>query len=85
MVAESGFPVESLFAGSIIVDSPMSCIVSDVPAPTLLLSPSSLENERHSAPVSSSFSDITKPQVPQNSSPLFSSVIIVDLPQLGQR
>src|SRR5579864_667729 len=73
--ADSGFPVTSLFAWPIIVASPMSCIASDVGEPVLLLSSdSSFENERHSGPVSSTRSEITKPHPEQNLSPVTLSV-----------
>ncbi len=75
--ADSGLPVASLSAAPITVERPMSCIVRDVPAPTLLLSDSSFENDLHSGPDSSSFSAATKPQFLQNISPVASSVCIV--------
>ncbi len=66
MLAESGFPVESLLAAPITVERPMSCIANEVPAPTLFLLDDSFENDLHSAPVSSILSLITKPQKAQN-------------------
>src|SRR3970040_1387904 len=79
----SGFPVESLFAAPITVDNPMSCIVNDVPAPTLVLFASSFAKERHSAPVSEILSETTKPHLPQNNSPVVSSVTIFLSPHEG--
>jgi len=83
LLPESGFPVESLFALPIMVERPMSCIVNEVPAPTLARLDSSLENVLHSAPVSSNFSLITNPQYVQNNSPEVSSVTIFLFPHEG--
>jgi hypothetical protein len=84
--AESGLPDASLSTGPIIVASPMSCMARDVGMPALLLSScSSLENARHSGPSSSILSLTTKPQLPQNISPLELSVTMEPLPQRGQR
>src|SRR5437660_6481572 len=84
--AESGFPDASLSAGPIIVASPMSCIASDVGVPVLLRSScSSLENDLHSGPDSSTRSVRTNPQPPQNISPVVLSVTIGPFPQRGQR
>src|SRR3989304_557113 len=66
---ESGLPVASLFTGPIMVESPISCLLKDVPAPALDLSSPSIKL-RCSGPKSSIFSDITKPQLPQKISPL---------------
>src|ERR671933_495583 len=83
--AESGLPDASLSTGPIIVASPMSCMASDVGMPVLLLSScSSFEKARHSGPSSSILSLTTKPQLPQNISPLELSVTIDPLPQRGQ-
>src|SRR5438093_3136601 len=84
--AESGLPEASLSTGPIMVASPISCIASDVGMPARLLSScSSFENARHSGPSSSILSLTTKPQFPQNISPLELSVTIEPLPQRGQR
>ena len=83
--AARGLPVESLLLESITVDRPMSCMARDVPAPVLDLFPCSLENERHSAPMSSTFSLMTLPQMPQQSSPVESSVTSPVRPQTGHR
>src|SRR5215218_4400290 len=86
MEAESGLPDASLSTGPMMVASPMSCIASDVGIPALLLSScSSFEKARHSGPSSSILSLTTKPQLPQNISPLELSVTIDPLPQRGQR
>ena len=48
-----GRPVESLFAGFMTVDRPMSCMLRDVGAPVLARSVrSSWAKARHSGPVS---------------------------------
>src|ERR671927_774845 len=84
--AERGLPDASLSTGPIMVASPMSCMASDVGIPVLLLSScSSFENARHSGPSSSILSLTTKPQLPQNISPLELSVTIEPLPQRGHR
>src|SRR5713226_3424195 len=84
--ADRGFPEASLSAGPIIVASPMSCIASDVGVPVLLRSScSSLEKDLHSGPDSSTLSVSTKPQPPQNISPVVLSVTIGPFPQRGQR
>ena len=83
--AVSGLPDASLFTGLITVARPMSCIVSDVGAPALALSPcSSCVKERHSGPDSCSFSDITNPHLEQNISPDSLSVTILPFTQRGQ-
>src|SRR5574340_304636 len=85
MDADSGFPYASLFTGPMTVASPISCSASEVGIPALLLlSYSSLENERHSADDSSNLSINTNPQFPQNLSPVMLSVIIWIFPQRGQ-
>src|ERR671926_1881132 len=82
--AERGLPDASLSTGPIIVARPMSCMASDVGIPARLLSScSSLEKARHSGPISSILSVITKPQFPQNISPLELSVTIGTFPQRG--
>src|SRR5919107_5093577 len=84
MDAESGLPEASLSTGPMIVANPISCIAKDVGTPALLLSScSSLENALHSGPVSSILSVTTKPQLPQNISPVELSVTIGPLPHLG--
>src|SRR3712207_2701696 len=84
--AERGLPDASLSTGPIMVASPISCIARDVGMPVLLLSScSSFEKARHSGPSSSILSLTTKPQFPQNISPLELSVTIEPLPQRGQR
>src|SRR5688572_22290189 len=86
MEAESGLPDASLSTGPIIVASLMSCMASDVGMPVLLLSSCSFfEKARHSGPSSSILSLTTKPQLPQNISPLELSVTMEPLPQRGQR
>jgi hypothetical protein len=86
MEAESGLPDASLSTGPMMVASPMSCIASDVGMPALLRSScSSFEKARHSGPSSSILSLTTKPQLPQNISPLELSVTIEPLPHRGQR
>src|SRR6476660_4460834 len=84
--ADSGFPEASLSTGPIIVANPISCIANDVGTPALLRSScSSFENALHSGPVSSILSVTTKPQLPQNISPVELSVTIGPFPQRGQR
>src|SRR3989337_3827743 len=62
----------------------MSCIASEVGTPVLLLSScSSFEKERHSGPDSSNLSVMTKPQLPQNVSPVLLSVTKRPFPHLG--
>jgi hypothetical protein len=79
---DSGLPVASLLAGLITVDSPLSCIVSDVGAPVLAVStPPCVENDRLSGPDSFTFSEITKPHFAQNCSPVTSSVSKEFFPQ----
>src|SRR3712207_707577 len=86
MDAERGFPEASLSTGPIIVARPISCIAKDVGTPALLRSScSSFENALHSGPVSSILSVTTKPQLPQNISPVELSVTIGPLPHRGQR
>src|ERR687890_175042 len=86
MEAERGLPDASLSTGPIMVASPISCMARDVGMPVLLLSScSSFEKARHSGPSSSILSLTTKPQLPQNISPLELSVTIEPLPQRGQR
>ena len=54
--AVSGLPEASLLTGLMIVAKPISCMVSDVGAPALVLSPcSSWVNDLHSGPDSCSF------------------------------
>src|SRR5206468_2869695 len=66
--------------------SPMSCIASDVGVPVLLRSScSSLENDLHSGPDSSTRSVRTNPQPPQNISPVVLSVTMGPFPQRGHR
>ena len=77
------FLLHPLFATPIIVDSPISCIVIDVPAPVLLLSTPSLANDLHSAPVAALPSDKTIPHDLQTTSPELSSVINAVLLQDG--
>ncbi len=68
-----------------IVARPMSCIVNDVGAPALALSPcSSCVKERHSGPASCNFSVITKPHLEQNISPDSLSVTNFPCAHLGQ-
>jgi hypothetical protein len=82
---DNGLPVASLLAGLITVDSPLSCIVSDVGAPVLAVStPPCVENDRFSGPDSSTFSVITKPHFPQNCSPVTLSVNRDFFPQREQ-
>src|SRR5215207_11117544 len=84
--ADSGLPDASLSTGPMIVANPMSCIAKEVGTPALLLSScSSFENALHSGPVSSILSVTTKPQLPQNISPVELSVTIGPLPHLGHR
>src|SRR6188472_1679271 len=84
--ADKGLPEASLSTGPMIVANPISCIASEVGTPALLLSScSSLEKALHSGPVSSIRSFITKPQFPQNISPVELSVTIGPLPHLGHR
>src|SRR5215831_929066 len=84
--ADNGFPDASLSAGPMIVASPISCIARDVGVPVLLRSScSSLENDLHSGPDSSTRSVITNPHPPQNISPVVLSVTIGPFPQRGQR
>ena len=85
IVDDNGFPVASLFVEPIIVDNPISCIVIDVPEPTLLLSPLSFAKDLHSGPPDSLFSEITMPHVLQTNSPESSSNTRVDLLHDGQR
>src|SRR5260370_6955221 len=83
--ADRGFPEASLSAGPIIVASPISCIASEVGVPVLLRSScSSLEKDLHSGPDSSTLSVRTKPQPPQNISPVLLSLTIEPFPQLLQ-
>ena len=82
---DSGFPVASLLTAPITVDSPMSCIVIDVPAPTLLLSTPSFAKDLHSGPSAAPFSVTTIPQVLHANSPEFSSKTSVALLHDGQR
>ncbi len=85
IVAESGLPEASLLMGLIMVASPMSCIVSEVGAPVLARSPCSSDtNDRHSGPVSCSFSVITNPHRGQNVSPDSLSVTSFSPAHLGQ-
>src|SRR5208337_5525541 len=78
------FPAASLFTPPITVARPMSCIAIEVGLPVLLLlSFPSLEKDLHSGPASTAFSFITKPQLPQTSSPLGLSVTISLFPHLG--
>src|ERR1700680_1641134 len=66
MAPVSDLPAASLFSPPIIVARPMSCIATEGGRPVLLLSAfSSFENERHSGPVSITFSLTTKPQLVQ--------------------
>src|SRR5919205_4006135 len=84
--ADKGLPDASLSTGPIIVASPISCMARDVGMPVLLLSScSSFEKALHSGPSSSILSLTTKPQLPQNISPLELSVTIEPLPQRGHR
>src|SRR6188472_3862556 len=82
--ADKGLPEASLSTGPIIVANPISCIANDVGTPALLRSScSSFENALHSGPVSSILSVTTKPQLPQNISPVELSVTIGPLLHLG--
>ena len=63
----------------------MSCIVMDVPVPTLLLSTPSFANDLHSGPSAAPFSVITNPQVLHANSPEFWSKTSDALLQDGQR
>src|SRR5271169_884767 len=66
MAPDNERPAASLFSPPMIVARPMSCIAIEVGSPVLLLSSfSSLENDRHSGPVSITFSLTTKPQLVQ--------------------
>jgi hypothetical protein len=69
-----------------IVESPLSCIASDVGAPVLVGSVlPSFENDLHSGPESCNVSEITKPHLEQNRSPVASSVSKEFFPQRRQR
>jgi hypothetical protein len=71
--------------GLIIVDNPISCMVIDVPEPTLLLLPPSFAKVLHSGPPDSLSSEITTPHVLHNFSPVFSSITKDDLLHAGHR
>jgi len=65
------------------VASPLSCIFSDNPGPVLVLSELS-EKVLRSTPLSSTFSEITHPQLEQKISPSTISVTSLDVLQLLQ-
>ena len=57
---DSGFPDASLLAGLITVDRPLSCLVSDVGVPVLVVStPPCAENDLGSGPDSCIVSETT--------------------------
>jgi hypothetical protein len=78
MYASNFFPLASFPVFEIIVARPLSCLAREVGAPVLdLLFFSSGVNARHSGLIiSSDFSLITIPQLPQKTSPDSESVII---------
>lgn len=80
--ADNGVPDASLFEGLMIVDNPLSYIVSDVGAPVLVVfTLPGVENDFRSGPDSCDNSEITNPHFLQNLSPVVLSVIIVFFPQ----